>query len=110
MIPDIIIANKDKHLIVIDAKYSTMSDFSNRAITHQIMSYMLLLDCNYRGLIFPDQKESKKAPIKEMKDIKKFAFNIPIVSEEGNDEINSIKELIISAILKELEVLGNGGE
>lgn len=53
-IPDIIIYEKNKPIIVIDAKYK-LSTRPDRADSHQLLTYVLLTGANKCGFIFPGE-------------------------------------------------------
>lgn len=52
LIPDIVIRSGMRTVAVIDAKYSPL-EYGNRERTHQILSYMFLLDCRVGGFASP---------------------------------------------------------
>ncbi len=60
-IPDILIMDKEKPVVVIDVKYK-MSGRSNRSDSHQLLAYVLLTGANRCGFILP----GKKTEVKEM--------------------------------------------
>lgn len=100
-IPDIVIMDGNKNIAVIDAKYMPLDEkeqWQFRGNTHQILAYMLILNVNYGGFIYPkvnelNNKENVDCKLVNMNTPNKFGFSIPI-SFEDNKDIDNIKQLI----------------
>lgn len=108
LIPDIIITKGAKPLAVIDAKYSNLrKNRYNREKTHQIMSYMLLLDCNLGGFMSPinsekDTTSEDEELMIEMSLGKNYGFHIGLnLNGKNTENINKMIERIN-------EIIGGG--
>lgn len=101
-IPDIVIMNKNKNVAVIDAKYMPLDEkeeWQVRGNTHQILAYMLILNVDYGGFIYPEgqglsnNKEKVDDKLVDMNNVSKYGFSIPI-SIKDSYNVDNIQQVI----------------